>query len=74
MNQAGMRYIATRWICDQTPKGAEIDLPESDGELLVALGFVRRGDAPTSAEAPASNDSSPSRRRYRTRHLVSEAP
>jgi hypothetical protein len=64
-----MRYIATRWICDQTPEGAEIDLPETDGELLVALGLVRRADAPASVSA---SEDTPLRRRYRTRHLVSE--
>ncbi len=44
-----MRLLARKWICDQTPEGAEFECPDSDALILIELGLAQKVEEPEPA-------------------------
>ena len=58
-----IEVVATRWICDQSPEGAVLTLPDQDALVLIEMGMVRRtaeASVPrTTGEPPAPAPAEP---------------
>lgn len=74
-----MRVVAEKWICDQTPAGARLELPDKDAQALIDLGLARREETPAlrtrdlAAEDPAPSPAPKAKPpQYRRRDLKAE--
>ena len=48
-----IEVVATKWICDQSPEGTVLTLPDQDALVLIEMGMVRRKDDAPARKAPA---------------------